>query len=258
MFIDIFVGILYACLGAIFASFFGVIICREPQGLSIVTPGSRCDNCGHELKWHENIPIFSFIFLKGKCKECGAKIGAFSLVYELIGALVMALTYVHFRLSIELIFATLIVLLMLLIGGYDYKTNTILDIFWILMLLITLGYDLYRILMLNAIWWHYLAGAGILGGFFLIIKGVFYLIKKQDVLGTGDVIFMAIAGLLLGYKTVLIALFFGSVVGAIVELTLVGLKIKDRESMIPFCPYLTLGVFIAYLYGQGLIDLVIG
>ena len=138
MFIDIFVGIVYAIFGAIFASFFGVVISRVPQGLSIVKPASRCDNCGHELRWYENIPIFSFIFLKGKCKECGQKIGAFSLVYEIIGALVMVLTYVHFRISIELIFATCIVLLMLLIGGYDYKTNTILDIFWILMLLITL------------------------------------------------------------------------------------------------------------------------
>ena len=257
MFIDIFVGIVYAIFGAIFASFFGVVISRFPQGLSIVKPGSRCDNCGHELRWYENIPIFSFIFLKGKCKECGQKIGVFSLVYEIIGALVMALTYVHFRISIELIFATCIVLLMLLIGGYDYKTNTILDIFWILMLLITLGYDLYRILALEGILWHYLLGGAILGGFFLIMKVTFYFVKKQDVLGTGDVIFMAIAGLLLGYKTILIALFVGSVVGSIIELTLIGLKIKDKESMIPFCPYLTLGVFIAMLYGQSIMNLII-
>ena len=257
MFIDIFVGIVYAIFGAIFASFFGVVISRVPQGLSIVKPGSRCDNCGHELRWYENIPIFSFIFLKGRCKECGQKIGAFSLIYEIIGALVMTLTYVHFRISIELIFATCIVLLMLLIGGYDYKTNTILDIFWILMLLITLGYDLYKILALEGIWWHYLLGGAILGGFFLIMKGTFYFVKKQDVLGTGDVIFMAIAGLLLGYKTILIALFVGSVVGSIIELTLIGLKIKDKESMIPFCPYLTLGVFIAMLYGQSIMNLII-
>ena len=89
------------------------------------------------------------------------------------------------------------------------------------------------------------------------MKVTFYFVKKQDVLGTGDVIFMAIAGLLLGYKTILIALFVGSVVGSIIELTLIGLKVKDKESMIPFCPYLTLGVFVAMLYGQSIMNLII-
>ena len=101
-------------------------------------------------------------------------------------------------------------------------------------------------------------GAGILLIFFLAIKGLFYLVMKVDALGTGDIIFMAISGLLLGYKLILIALLFASVIGSIVELTLIGLKKKPKDAAIPFCPYLTLGVFIAMILGQDLINLIIG
>ena len=112
--------------------------------------------------------------------------------------------------------------------------------------------------MLGYVWWHFLVGAGALGGFFLLLKVVFYLIKKEDVLGTGDVIFMAVAGLLLGYKTILIAVLVASILGCIIELSLIAAKKKDKESPIPFCPYLALGVFVAMVYGESIINLVIG
>ena len=258
MVLTIILGVLFTMLGFVFASFFGVVISRVPNNESIVRPASHCDSCGHTLKWYENIPILSFIFLKGKCKECGAKIPVFFFIYEILGGLFICLTYVQFGLSINFLFASLIVLILLLIGGYDFKTNTILDIFWIIFLALTIGFDVYRIVVLHYVWWHFLVGAGALGGFFLLLKVVFYLIKKEDVLGTGDVIFMAVAGLLLGYKTILIAVLVASILGCIIELSLIAAKKKDKESPIPFCPYLALGVFVAMVYGERIINLVIG
>ena len=258
MVLTILLGVLFTLLGFVFASFFGVVICRVPNGESIVKPASHCDSCGHVLKWYENIPILSYIFLGGKCKECKTRIPVFFFIYEILGGLTICLAYVQFGLSINFLFASLITLILLLIGGYDYKTNTILDIFWIIFLALTIGWFVYKIVVLNHVWWHYLVGAAALGGFFLLIKVVFYLIKKVDVLGTGDVIFMAVAGLLLGYKTILIAVVVASIVGCIIELSLIAAKKKDRESPIPFCPYLALGVFVAMVYGESIVNLIIG
>ena len=258
MFFDVLFAIFFFCIGAIFASFFGVVIERVPKWESIVKPGSHCDNCGHELKWYENIPIVSYICLLGRCKECKAKIPLASFLYEVIGGLAMLTTFLNFGMSISVIFAGLITLILLLIAGYDFKTNTMLDIFWIIYLVLCVGFYLYRVLALKEVWWEGLLGAGILLVFFLAIKGLFYLVMKVDALGTGDIIFMAISGLLLGYKLILIALLFASVIGSIVELTLIGLKKKPKDAAIPFCPYLTLGVFIAMILGQDLINLIIG
>lgn len=255
---DIILGIVFTMLGCVFASFFGVIIARVPNNLSIVKPGSRCDSCGHELAWYENIPIFSYLFLGGKCKECKTKIPFASFLYEVIGGVVILLAYLKYGLTIDFAFMGVITLVLLLIAGFDYRTNTILDIFWIIFLVLVIGYDAYKIIAFEASIWPYLIGCGVIVAFFLIVKLVFYLVLKVDALGTGDIIFMGVAGLLLTYKTILVALLVASVIGSIIELTLIGLKKRNKEDPIPFLPYLTLGVYVAALYGNELVNLVLG
>ncbi len=256
--IEIVVGIFATILGAVFASFFGVIISRVPKHKSIITPPSHCDTCGHELSWYENIPIFSYIFLGGKCKTCKGRISPFSLIYEIIGALSILLLYLQYKLTYEFLFLSVIVLLLLLIAGYDYYTNEILDIFWILLLIVSIGLGVYRVIVLNHNIFDYLIGGGILLLFFLLIKLLSYLIFKKDGLGTGDVIFMAVSGLIIGYKTILITLLVAGVIGSVIELTLIATKKKDRESMIPFLPYLSLGVYVSILYGNTIVNFIFG
>ena len=84
-------GIYVFFLGSVFASFFGVIIDRVPRGVSIVSPASKCDYCGHVLKWYENIPIFSYLFLKGKCSNCKTKIPCFLFVLEIVSGVSLLL-----------------------------------------------------------------------------------------------------------------------------------------------------------------------
>lgn len=251
-------AIIITIIGCIFASFFGVIISRVPKGLSIVKPASHCDSCGHELAWYENIPILSYLFLGGKCKKCKARIPLTSLFYEMLGGAVLLLTYLKVGLSIDLAFMAVITLLLLLIAGYDYRTNTILDVFWIILLVIVIGYDVYRVVALEESVWPYLIGCGISLAFFGLVKLIFYFLLKVDALGTGDIIFMGIAGLLLGYKTILFAILIASVFGSIIELTLISLKKRNKEDPIPFLPYLTLGVYITALYGLDLFNLLMG
>ena len=245
-------------LGAILASFFGVIIDRVPRGESIVSPPSHCPKCGHKLKWYENIPIFSWLFLRGKCRACGEKIGAFWLFYELAGGLSLSLAFVMFGLKWETLFVLPIVLLLLLIAGYDYKTETILDIFWILYLVIAAGLFFYRVFALEEGYWNYLIGAAAGFGFFGLLKLVSGMVTKKTCLGGGDVLIMGIAGLTLGWINLIFSMLFASFSGLVVEGSLMLTKKKERGARIPFCPYLVFGIYFAMLFGTPLLDMVVG
>ena len=255
---DIIISIYLFILGSIFASFFGVIISRVPNNLSIVKPASHCENCNHELRWYENIPVFSYIFLKGKCSKCKTKIGIFGFILELLGGISFVLSFLAFGLKIETIFIISIVAILLLIGGFDYKTNTILDIFWIIFLILSTGLCAYRVFVLNHNFEPYLIGALVGFLFFMSIKVIGRLILGGECLGGGDVIIMAIAGLILGWGGLLLSVLIASLLGSIIELTLIKLGKKDRESEIAFCPYLVLGIFVALLYGNQIIEFYLG
>lgn len=245
-------------LGSILASFFGVVIYRVPNNMSIINPPSFCPNCNHKIKWYENIPIFSFIFLKGKCSNCKASIGWFSFIYELLGGIIFALTFLVFKFSYIAIFMLVIVAILYLIAGYDFKTNTILDICWIGLLIVSLGLYAYRVFALKENFLEYLLGAVIGFTFFFLVKIIGKAIKKVDCLGMGDVILMGIAGLIIGYKGLLLAILIASVTGSIIEIILLKTNKRKKDSEIAFCPYLVLGILIAMLYGTNIINWYLG
>ena len=243
--------------GAILASFFGVVIDRVPRGESIVSPPSHCPACGHKLKWYENIPIFSWLFLRGKCKACGEKIGLFWFLYELIGGLSLVLALLAFGVTWETLFVLAIVLILLLIAGYDYKTQTFPDLFWIIFLAFALGLFFFRVFALEADFWDYLIGVAAGFAFFGLIKLVGGAILKRDCLGGGDVLVMGIAGLVLGWINLSLSLLFASLLGLLLEWIPILLGKKERGREIPFCPYLVFGIYLAMLYGTPLMELVV-
>lgn len=244
-------------LGAVFASFFGVVIDRVPRGESIVSPPSHCTACGHTLKWYENIPIFSWLFLHGKCRACGEKIGAFWVLYELAGGLSLSLAFVMFGLEWETLLVLPIVLVLLLIAGYDCKTETILDVFWVLFLVLAAGLFFYRVFGLGEGYLDYLIGAAAGFGLFGLLKLVSGLITKRTCLGGGDVLVMGIAGLVLGWPGLVFSMLVASLSGLAVEVPLLLAKKKERGN-IPFCPYLVFGIYLAMLFGGPLSDMVWG
>ncbi|MDY2888872.1 MAG: prepilin peptidase [Candidatus Caccosoma sp.] len=241
-------------LGSALASFFGVIIYRVPNDLSIIKPSSFCPNCKHQIKWYENVPVFSYIFLKGRCSQCKSKIGISSFIYELLGGIIFVLAFLAYGFSFETIFIILITAILYLIAGYDFKTKTILDIFWIIFLVLAVGLFLFRVFYLKYDFLPYLIGAGVGFAFFMLIKLIGKFILKNDCLGGGDVIIMAIAGLILKYSGLLLATLVASLVGSIIEITLIKMKKKASDEEIAFCPYLVLGILFALFYGEAIIN----
>ncbi len=258
MLLKVIISIYLFIIGSVFASFFGVIISRAPRNLSIVKPASHCEKCNHVLKWYENIPILSYIFLKGKCHNCKTSIGITSLIFELLGGLSFVLTYFSYGFTVETIFVLSIVAILLLIAGYDFKTNTILDITWIVFLIFSILLFFYRIFILKESFINYLIGMLVGFAFFMGIKLGARLIMGVDGLGGGDVIIMTIAGLILGWDGLLISVLIASIIGSVIELVLLKIGKRNRESEIAFCPYLVLGIFIALLYGETIINFYLG
>ena len=244
------VGIYVFILGTIFASFFGVIIDRVPKGKSIVLPSSKCDECGHVLKWYENIPLISYIVLKGRCSKCKSKIGSFFFVYELIGGLSLFFVYYKFGITLTGLLVAIITLVMLLIAGYDYKTNTILNVTLIVLALSCIALFLYRVCYYKHDYMDY-AFSVLLGFiFFFTVRVVMNKLLKKESLGSGDIYLVSIMGIAFEPFEHLLAILISSLVGSIISIALIRNKSIQKDSEIPFGPFLCLGYYLIFIFGN--------
>jgi len=243
--IDIIIMVFLFILGSVFASFFGVIVGRVPLGRSIVYPNSHCENCGHELAWYENIPVLSYICLGGKCKECKSPIGIVSLIFEIIGGISLVGVYLVYGLSVKMVVLCVITLLLVLIAYYDKYTNTILDPFWIVLLVVCLC----EVIFIEKDYLNSLIGAIVGIVFFGAVKLLGYVFTKKDVLGMGDVIVVGIMGLILKPFCLIFSIMISTFIGSIIELIRIKCsKEKNYSIEIAFCPYLCFGFYVTILF----------
>lgn len=226
--------------GAIFGSFFNVVILRLPKKESIIHHSSHCPNCQEPIKSYDLIPIVSYFILGGKCRNCSQHISWRYPTIELLTAICFTLVYYVYGFSYFSVIGILLTSLLIIIAMIDIDTMEIYDRFQVLMLVLAFGMLLITPLPLL----DHLIG-------FFIISLPFYLIAYlTGGIGGGDIKLIAIAGLLLGYQATLIAFFIASIIGGTVAIVLLITKQKERKSLIAFGPYLCVGVYIAYLYGN--------
>lgn len=245
----------YTVLGFVFlaglcvGSFLNVIIHRMPLEESIVRPGSRCPHCKTPLRWRDNIPLFSFLFLRGRCAHCGAKISKrYPVVEFLTGALFLAgalkepdyLAWpFHFYFLSTLVACTFIDL--------DH---------WILPDKLTLpgiAVGLLGALILpETRFLPSLVGALLGGGLLLLIAWLYSLFTKKEGLGGGDIKFLAMVGAFLGPQGALVTMVLSSMIGSVFGLVLILFFGKGGKTAIPFGPFLAGGALCAFLFGQEL------
>ncbi|MCM8760411.1 MAG: prepilin peptidase [Candidatus Omnitrophica bacterium] len=247
------IGIFIFVLGLVFGSFANVVIYRLPKGKSIVGPRSQCPSCGKDILWYDNIPLLSFVLLKGRCRFCKAKISYRYFVVELITGLLFLGLYLKFGLTIQLLIYILFTLCLLIMGFIDIDTYLISDVIVLPGIVIGLlcailfpqmHYDMTRI---GSIWYSFtgiLVGSGVL--IFLAMVG--RLLFRKEAMGGGDIKLLAMIGAFLGWKCVFITIFFASLVGTLISLTLIGLKKKKIEDYVPFGPYLGIGAIVSVFY----------
>ena len=253
----IIIGIFSFIFGACIASFCGVVSSRVPKGESINRPASHCVACNHKLSWYENIPILSYIFLGGKCKNCKAKIPIFYFLLEVIGGLSFLALYLVFGFTLEYFIGILLTILFLIIAGIDYDTHDIYDITTIIFGVISIIYVVTKSILTKTVPYNEFIGA--VGGFivFYLIRFISMRVYKQEALGLGDVLLVLVAGFLLGYLKLILAILFASLLASILELSLIALKKKNRESEIAFGPYLLFGFGFSFIFGDLIFNLLL-
>lgn len=242
-------------MGLAVGSFLNVLIYRLPRGESIVHPPSHCPACGEPIKWHDNIPLLSFIILKGRCRSCTSPIlWRYPLVEGLTASLFLFSFVSHqpYSLSVSIFFLRDLIFIVFLIPilFIDLEKQIIPN---------TLSYPLIIVGVPFALFsqslWSSLVGIGLGGGLFLLIRVVGSLFLKQESMGFGDVKLAAGIGSFLGWSQALLSFFFSFLLGAIISIVLLTLHIKGRKDRIPFAPFLVLASFISLYFGQELVRL---
>ncbi|MEA5095470.1 MAG: prepilin peptidase [Sedimentibacter saalensis] len=237
--------------GLIIGSFLNVCIYRIPRGESIAWPGSHCPTCSHSLSWYDNIPLFSYLVLKGKCRYCRTNISAQYPLVESLNAFLYIIMYFRFGFGIDFIFYSLVSSVLAAITFIDLKEMIIPDslVLSILVLSVihkTVNYFLYGISpeLISSF-----LGLLVAGGLFTAI-----VLISRGGMGGGDVTLMGALGFVLGFKNILLNIFVSFVLGAIISIVLLAAKIKTRKDPIPFGPFIVLGFFITSLWGKVIIN----
>ncbi len=260
MAVEFLVRICFFVFGALIGSFLNVCILRLPKEQSVIAPGSHCFKCGKPVQWYDNIPLVSYILLRGKCRACGASFSIRYFFIELLTAAVFCGCYVYYGAS------RLLLPYLLMMSGFIVATFTDFDE-RIIPDEVSVGGTIAGVLVsafvpqlhLTGVWWQgvlfSLTGALVGGGSIYLMGMLGEWIFKKEAMGGGDVKLMAMIGAFMGWKMALLTFFVAPFFGAIVG---IAEKIRTKESMIAYGPYLVLGALVSLFWGDRLIVLLMG
>jgi len=243
--------------GAIIGSFLNVCIYRIPRGISIVSPSSRCPNCGRKIRFYDNIPIISYLLLRGRCRYCNLNISVRYPIVEFINGVLYVLILQRFgfndilSLMVYLSFISSIVVITFIDIEFQIIPDriTLAGIPLSLIFGTTVLHDpflRYNPLGFKASLIGMLSG----GGLFYLIAIVGKAVFRQEAMGGGDIKMMAMIGGLLGWKGVVFTTFVGSLIGSICGIILLVYQGKMRGLKIPFGPFLGIGAILSLLVGE--------
>ena len=237
-------------IGAVIGSFLNVCIYRVPRNLSIISPASRCPSCNMPIKFYDNIPFLSYILLGGKCRVCKAGISFRYPLVELLNAVLFVFVVWRFGFAWHTVIYGILCSALVVITFIDLDFQIIPDAITLPGILI--GIVAGSLIMPDPFIRNSLLGfkASVIG--LLAGGGLFYAIAvlSRGGMGGGDIKMMAMVGALMGWKSVLLTIFLGSLTGAVFGIFLMISKGKGRKTKIPFGPFLALGTVITLFYGQ--------
>lgn len=230
--------------GALFTSFFHVVAIRIPKGETLLGT-SHCDHCDRKLRLIDVLPIIGYILNKGKCNNCHTKIGVKHLIYEITGGILFTLSYLLYGFSID--FYILIILLSVLIIETisDIDQMIVIDRIWIIG-----SIPLILIRIFDKDIWPYLLSSAILFVILLLIAVLARAYYKKDALGGGDIKLYIFIGLLLKFPEGILSLFLASLFGLLYGI----IFMKDKDKYLPLVPFISLSVYICYVYGEQMIN----
>jgi leader peptidase (prepilin peptidase)/N-methyltransferase len=250
--------VIFILLGMIIASFLNVCIDRLPSNESILFPASHCASCNRRLAIKDLIPVFSYLWLRGRCRYCQAPIPRRILWVEIGTGVLFGLTYWRYELSSELAIALFYICLFIVILVIDLEHRLILN---------KVVYPAMAVALLISIFFSISSiqpeivpeigdaaiGGGIGLGLFLLV-----VLISRGGMGWGDIKLAALIGVVTGFRLVFVALLMGIILGGLVAGLLLALKIKKRKEAIPFGPFLSVATIVTLLWGNNILDWYLG
>jgi len=244
--IEIFIFIFGLCIG----SFLNVCIYRLPTSLSIVHPRSMCSNCGTLIASYDNIPIISYLWLRGRCRHCRTKISLRYPIVEFLCGLFALGAYLKFDLTIEALIYFLFFAALMVVTFIDLDHRIIPDVITLpgIPICFAAGFALPTITYKDAL-------LGILsgGGSLFLVAWTYSLITKKEGMGGGDIKLLAMIGAIVGWKGVLFTIFVASLVGTLAGLAVMLQSRKGLKLAVPFGPFLSIGSITYIFFGTPLI-----
>lgn len=241
--------------GALVGSFLNVCIHRIPGGESIAFPASHCPHCQTPIRPYDNVPILSYLLLRGRCRSCGAGIGLrYPLVELLGGGAAVAALYAHgASAQALLIFAFLAALIVITFIDLDHQiipdAISLPGIF--------VGFTA-ALLFGEPSWSDSLIGIALGGGLLWGVAEGYARLTGREGMGGGDIKLLAMIGAFLGWRAILVTLLFGSLLGSVVGVSLMALRGRDTRMAIPFGPFLAAGAVVALFWGERIIGWYLG
>lgn len=245
-------GIFFFLFGLAIGSFLNVVIYRLPEKKSLFYPPSHCPSCEDKIKWYHNIPLISYLVLRGKCAYCGNPISIIYPIVELLTGLLTLTVFLIYGYSLETIRLWIFVWALIPVIFIDLEHFIIPD--KISFFIIIAGLIFASTRGLHNLLYYFISGISASGGF-LLFGFLMNFILKKEALGLGDVKLMGGIGVFLGVKGVIFTAFVGSVLGIIISIPYLLVKGKVLSVQIPFGPFLSSAAIIYVLYGEKLINL---
>ena len=231
-------------------SFLNVVAARLPQGRSLVHPPSACLSCGTRVAWYDNIPVLSYALLRGRCRSCGARIGARYVVVELLTALLVAACFLAFGLSGEAFVAAFFVAVLVALSAIDAEHRILPDKIVLPATVVVLAAQITLMPERTPEW--------VLGAFGASLFLFVALLAYPKGMGMGDVKLCLLLGAMLG-KTVVVALMVGMLAALVPAVFLLARHgTAARKMGIPFGPFLALGAVVALFWGEPLLEAYLG
>ena len=235
--------IIFFICGLVIGSFLEVVTYRVPRKISIIKPGSYCPNCNGKIAFYDNIPLISYLILRGRCRNCKVSISYKTFIIEILTGLLFVLNYFFFGLSIQTIIGIIFCSVLIAVSFIDIDLRIIPNVIVIPFTIVGLALNIY----LNPIkWWMPLAFSAGAFTFMLIINLIY-----PKGMGMGDVKLSLMVGAFL-VKSVIAGLFLGFLVGAIFGVAVIIKKRKMRQT-IPFGPFISIGSITALFWGDNIL-----
>ncbi|MEE4600581.1 MAG: prepilin peptidase [Desulfobacteraceae bacterium] len=245
--IEVSIFIFGLCIG----SFLNVCIYRLPASKSIVHPRSMCSNCGTLIAAYDNIPVLSYLWLKGRCRHCQIKISIRYPIVELLGGLLALGTFLKFGLTLEALIYYLFCAALLIVTFIDIDHRIIPNVITLpgIPICFAASFALPTITCKEA-----LLGILIGGGSLFLVAWIYSLITKKEGMGGGDIKLLAMMGAIVGWQGVLFTIFVASLVGTLAGLAAMLQSRKGMKLAVPFGPFLSIGSITYAFFGTPLID----